>query len=265
MASTKKPRAKQTASDALPFETATTPVSNPPARQRTPEEAKVRSARLARITVSGQLTATQLMHMYIPPLATESIPIGELAAALGDMAVQVEKGNMASAERLLVAQAVALNTLFGEFARRAAVNLGTHLSATESYMRLALKCQAQSASTLRTLGDIKNPRAPVSFVKQANITSGNQQVNNGPVRQGSEPIATTTHAHARTGEQPVATNELLEYHDGEWLDTRAAGETCRGDQAMEAVGKVDRPEDRGRQDHRSSELSTARHAVGRVA
>jgi hypothetical protein len=178
--------------------------------------------------------------MFVPPLATESIPIGDLAAALGDMAVQVEKGNMASVERLLVAQAVALNTLFGEFARRASVNIGTHLGATESYMRLALKCQQQSASTLRTLGDIKNPRAPVSFVKQANITSGNQQVNN----HGIAPTATSTHAHARTGEKPVSTNELLtddrEAQHAATLDTGTTGGASPENQALAAMGEVDR-------------------------
>jgi hypothetical protein len=181
--------------------------------------------------------------MFVPPLATESIPIGDIAEALHGLTGQVTAGDMSGVEVLLVSQAVALNTLFGEFTRRASVNIGTHLGATESYMRLALKCQQQSASTLRTLGDIKNPRAPVSFVKQANITSGNQQVNNGPVMQGTAPTATTTHAHARTGEKPVTTNELLEHHDGEWLDTGTAGEAGYGNQAMEAVGTVDRAED----------------------
>lgn len=243
MASTKKPRASGKASDALPAETGAALVSNTPAElpamERTPEQAKARSERLARITVSGQLASTQLMTMFVPPLATESIPIGELAEALRGLTGQVTAGDMSGVEVLLVSQAVALNTLFGEFARRASVNIGTHLGATESYMRLALKCQQQSASTLRTLGDIKNPRAPVSFVKQANITSGNQQVNN----HGTASTAASTHAHTRTGENPVTTNELLEHHDGEWLDTGTAGEAGSGNQALEAVGAVDRAED----------------------
>ncbi|MBK5149660.1 hypothetical protein IQ285_18370 [Burkholderia sp. R-69608] len=58
------------------------------------------------------------------------------------------------------------------------------------------------------------------------------------------PIATTTRACAREGEKSFATNELLEHHDGEWLDTRASGEAGRGDQAVEAVEAVDRAEDR---------------------
>ena len=70
-----------------------------------------------------------------------------------------------------MAQAVALNTIFGELARRSALNMGEHLDASERYMRLALKAQGQCRATLQTLADIKNPR-PVSFVNHANITTG---------------------------------------------------------------------------------------------
>ena len=40
------------------------------------------------------------------------------------------------------------------------------------------KRQAQCRATLEALAEIKNPR-PVAFVKQANISGGHQQVNNG--------------------------------------------------------------------------------------
>ena len=46
------------------------------------------------------------------------------------------------------------------------------------YKRQALKAQAQCRATLEALAEIKNPR-PVAFVKQANISGGHQQVNNG--------------------------------------------------------------------------------------
>src|SRR3546814_4081215 len=61
--------------------------------------------------------------------------------------------------------------------RRAAMNIETHLPATEQYMRLALKAQSQARTTIETLAEVKNPKA-VAFVKQANIAN-NQQVNNG--------------------------------------------------------------------------------------
>jgi hypothetical protein len=43
---------------------------------------------------------------------------------------------------MLAAQAVALDTIFGEFTRRSAMNIGNHFDAMERYARLALKAQA---------------------------------------------------------------------------------------------------------------------------
>lgn len=87
------------------------------------------------------------------------------------------KGGTEQAEALLTSQAIALNSVFLEMSRRAAINMGSHLGAMETYMRLALKAQSQCRITLESLAEIKNRRA-VTFVKQANIASGHQQVNN---------------------------------------------------------------------------------------
>lgn len=89
----------------------------------------------------------------------------------------VYAGNLQSAETLLHSQAVALNAMFAEMACRSALNMGTYPQAADSYMRLALKAQSQCRNTLETLANIKNP--PVAFVRQANISNGHQQVNNG--------------------------------------------------------------------------------------
>jgi hypothetical protein len=112
------------------------------------------------------------------------------------------------------------------------------LGATDSYLRLAMKAQAQSANTLRILAEVKNPKAPVAFVKQANITSGNQQINN----HGTAPTATSTHAHARTGEKPVSTNELLVdgAHGTTKLDCGTTGGAGRGNPVLAAMGEVHR-------------------------
>lgn len=106
------------------------------------------------------------------------VSLTELVASLRDQGEAVNRGDLAAAERMLSAQAVALNAVFAEMARRAALNMGEHLGATESYMRLALKAQSQSRATVETLAAIKNP--PVVFARQANINNGGQQqVNNG--------------------------------------------------------------------------------------
>ena len=60
-----------------------------------------------------------------------------------------------------------------------------YLPAAETYLRLALKAQAQCRATVEALAEIKNPR-PVAFVKQANIAQGPQQVNN-RIESGADP------------------------------------------------------------------------------
>jgi hypothetical protein len=151
--------------------------------------------------------------------------------SLRDTTRAVQGGDLRHAEGMLVAQAVALNAMFGEMARRASVNMGEYLGATETYLKLALKAQAQCRATLETLALLKNP--PV-FARQANIAHGPQQVNNGPAPQ-SAPAA----AHA--GESAGLRNELLEGEHGERLDTGAAGAASGGDPQLAPVGAVNRP------------------------
>jgi hypothetical protein len=65
---------------------------------------------------------------------------------------------MSGPEATLATQAVALNAIFTEMARRSGLNMGEYVSASESYMKLALKAQAQCRATIETLAAIKNPR-----------------------------------------------------------------------------------------------------------
>lgn len=103
-------------------------------------------------------------------------------------------------------RAATLDTVFNELARRAALNIGEHLTATETYLRLAFKAQAQCRSTLETLAEVKYPKAP-TFVRQQNVAY-QQQVNNG----GDS--ATTKRASPR-GKTATQRNELLEAQPGE--------------------------------------------------
>lgn len=102
--------------------------------------------------------------------------LSETIGVIREKVNNVNNGNLNEMEATLTAQAVSLNAMFTELARRAALNMGTHMQATESYMRLALKAQSQCARTIEVLAAIKNP--PVVFAKQANISHGHQQVNN---------------------------------------------------------------------------------------
>ena len=54
--------------------------------------------------------------------------------------------------------------------------IGPSFDTGKAYLGLALKAQGQCRMTLETLGNIVNP--PAVFAKQANFTTGPQQVNN---------------------------------------------------------------------------------------
>lgn len=153
-----------------------------------------------------------------------------LAEEIGLQILQVTKGDMREPERMLMGQALALQAIFANLANRAAINMSEHLEATDRYMRLALKAQAQCRATLETLATIKNP--PVVIARQANVTTGPQQINNGMV------------APSRAREIETKPNELLEANHGERMDTGAAGTASGADPAMAALGALDRPTNR---------------------
>lgn len=156
----------------------------------------------------------------------DELSITDLVRVLQDQAATINKGDLGNAEAMLSSQATALNVMFAELARRAALNMGEYLGAAETYLKLALRAQNQCRATLETLAAIKNP--PVVFAKQANIAHGHQQVNNG--------------AHEPRAEQTEkAPPELLEHDHGEWLDTGTTTATGGSDPELEALGAVYRP------------------------
>jgi hypothetical protein len=177
---------------------------------------------------SNAATARAFSRVFGEMAITEAVEV------LKDKVASVKANDLTGLEATLTAQASALNTIFTELANRASTNMGQYLQATETYLRLAFKAQAQCRATIETLAEIKNPR-PVAFVKQANIAQGPQQVNNG----GSPP--------SRAEETENLQNRLLEARNDECLDTGAAGTTGRGDPALETVGAVNRTKDAGRQ------------------
>ena len=126
----------------------------------------------------------------------------DMTRELREQGEGVNRGDFAVSEKMLNGQAVALNAMFGELARRAALNMGEHLSAAETYMRLALKSQAQCRATIETLAAMKNP--PVVFARQANISNGPQQVNNGGESQTTKGAPTPAqNAQGRAHGDPI--------------------------------------------------------------
>ena len=98
----------------------------------------------------------------------------------------------------------------------------------DANMRMALRAQAQCRATLETLATVKNP--PLIFAKQANIANGPQQINNGMA------------APSLAQENEIEQSKLLELQHGNYLDSGATGATISGNQAMAAMGEIDRAE-----------------------
>lgn len=87
---------------------------------------------------------------------------------------QAEKGELAFVSRMLAAQAVTLDNVFTELARRMALNMGDHLNATDIYARHAMKAQAQSRATLEALANLHRPREQT--VRHVHVGQGGQAV-----------------------------------------------------------------------------------------
>jgi hypothetical protein len=195
--------------------------------QITGHTGKTQDRRLAEIAADGVATGACLLVDF-GKATFGTLSLTDAVGVIDDTAKSVHGGSLKSAETMLTAQAVALNAIFGELARRSAMNMGEYLDASERYMRLALKAQGQCRATLETLAAVKNP--PVVFARQANINNGGQQqVNNSaqPETQG------TPTAHAAKPE--FKKNELLEHQHGNYLDTGAQSTAGRADPHMEAV------------------------------
>jgi hypothetical protein len=150
----------------------------------------------------------------------------DLTSVMDELAAQcanVSKGNMGRPEAVLTAQIHTLDALFNHLTQIAYRNFNS-LDVAERVMRLALRAQGHCRATAETLAAIKNP--PMVFAKQANLTSGPQQINNGvaPARE------------SQSSEQ----NKLLEQSDGKRLDTITPGGAVGSDPAMATVGAFDR-------------------------
>lgn len=125
----------------------------------------------------------------------------EYMAAVGDNAKAAREGDLAFASSMLAAQALSLDAIFTEMARRMACNMGEYLSATETYARIALKAQSGSRAALAELAKLHQPREQT--VRHVHVNEGGQAV-----------IAEEFHHHpggqeiGQSNEQPHATGTI---------------------------------------------------------
>jgi hypothetical protein len=167
--------------------------------QRRKDESDVKA--MARVCTDPDTTAATTLRTFSVGTMGNNLDLTACMEVVAETAKAVHGGDLRHAETMLTAQAMSLNMIFTELARRSALNMGEYPDAFERYMRLALKAQGQCRATLETLAAIKNP--PVVFARQANINNGGQQqVNNGTAPPESLPAASASPATLEAG-RPV--------------------------------------------------------------
>ncbi|WP_230281661.1 hypothetical protein [Croceicoccus sp. Ery15] len=106
-------------------------------------------------------------------------------------------GDLETASQTLVTQALTLDCMFTELARRGALNMGHYPDAAANYMRLAFKAQAQSRATLEALAKLHQPREQT--VRHVHVNEGGQAIVADQFHHhtgGSKNVKTSEQSHA---------------------------------------------------------------------
>ena len=183
----------------------------------------------ARMALMPSLNGAAVIQAYQGSVMGKDVDMNLMIDHLRRTFTEVKEGDLHTMEAMLVSQATALQTMFTSLARRAQEQ--EYQKNLEAFLGLALKAQAQSRATISALADLKYPRQ-ATFVRQANITNGPQQVNNGTPGNSAQYAHALAHAEQNTGRK----NELLEAQHGNYLDTGAQGTAGGADTHLEAVG-----------------------------
>jgi hypothetical protein len=206
-------------------------VAEPKAMELTPADK-------GRMVLKPSLNGAAVIEAYQANVLGKEGDINATVDCLRETFAEVKGGDLHTLEAMLISQATALQTIFTSLARRAQTQ--TQQRNLEAFLGLALKAQAQSRATISALVDLKYPKQ-ATFVKQANIAHGPQQVNNGTAAGE----LTEQYAQARKHAEKTAPeqNKLLEAEygqPGQRMDTRAAQAAERSYQAVETVESVHR-------------------------
>ena len=155
---------------------------------------------MARITIDPKSRNANLVMAFGSAAFgdTHKPGIMDSATVVGEEIQRAVNGDLTLASRTLTAQALSLDAIFTEMARRSAMNLGQYPDAVERFMRLALKAQSNCRMTLETLAKLHQPREQT--VRHVHVNEGGQAI-----------VADNFHHHtggmqnAETAEQSHAT------------------------------------------------------------
>ena len=131
---------------------------------------------LARITLDPQTRNANLAMAFGSQMFGDKHrpDIAESSAVLAEEIERAMKGDLSLASRIYTSQAISLDALFTDMARRSGNNMGQYPDAADRYMRLALKAQGACRSTLEALARLHQPREQT--VKHVHVSEGGQAV-----------------------------------------------------------------------------------------
>ena len=214
---------------------ATSPAKRNPDAFEILKSEDTQSQALAKLATNSVLSAVTLKRYSN---AGDDSEVADLVTEMRKAGGEVVAGDMGRVERMLVNQAITLDAIFNNMAQRSGKQ--DSFKGIEVLMRLALKAQAQARSTAEALALLKNP---MPYIKQANMTTGPQQVNNTyagtPSHSGIQSGGTLEHsarAQAGAGNFQSEPNKLLEADHGQRLDIGAQAAAGRANQKLETVG-----------------------------
>ena len=215
-----------------------TTMSDKPKQELSKLPEKRRNMNASEMALESSINSATVIEGYQKNLNGKNVDIVELIVGLRDTCKNVKTGDLSHLEAMLIGQAKALETMFTSLVRRSQGQ--DQLKHYVTFLTLGLKAQAQSRATIQAVVDLKYPRQ-VSFVRQANISNGPQQVNNAPY--GASTARLDSHAEENRSSQ----NKLLEdtSHERTQLDNGAKTATGRSYRTVETMGTVNRSKKRG--------------------
>lgn len=188
-------------------------------------------SRIAEIEMQGLAANARVAVAFGEPFSAVPWSLTDCAIELKRIGDAVVGGDVSDCERLLAAQVAALNWVFVAYAQRAAASVDRNVGDSETFLRQALRAQAQCRVTVETLHNMKHPRQ-VAFVSQTNMGQ-NVQVNNGPA-------VTTADVPVRSGKAEFRDNKLLEANDGARVEPGTTGQAGRSDSTVVPLAAVNR-------------------------
>ena len=141
--------------------------------------------------------------------------INYILKAIEDESEKVSRGDISSIEKMLIAQAYSMQSIFTYATTKALT--AQYLNQFQAYSKTAMKAQSQCRQTLATLAEIKNPKRTTFIKNQAT----NQQVN---FNENSEK------------NNQNQSNELLTGNNYETLDARGTTTPIRDNKELATVG-----------------------------